>query len=272
MGMRDGACPRMRRSDFSPLRLAREREKALPVRHDDLLALTHIGKPRLFERTHGVERVDARDPGQGEIATSTARTSSPRRWSSTAARSSRIASLMFSIASASLAPRDLQRGKPGTETEKPSSDRCTEIRLRMEPARKARYSAASMTPDEDVPSARSRASHDARPEHPDVLLRHERCRYDAGRGRLRSNREAVGLRRSAFVSSCSYRVPEGASFRKDSCTASTLRLSRPCRRARLAGTGRVEPLAGAQPRKPTSRVVTCDHASTQGGGSGERAR
>jgi hypothetical protein len=30
-----------------------------------VLALTHNSKPRLFERTHGVEMVDAWDLGQG---------------------------------------------------------------------------------------------------------------------------------------------------------------------------------------------------------------
>ncbi len=95
----------------------RNRQDARAVRHDDVLALTDDGKPGFLQGAYGIEVVDARDLRQGQTATSISRISSPRSCSSTTARYSRIASLTFSTASASVAPCDQHPGKPGTETE-----------------------------------------------------------------------------------------------------------------------------------------------------------
>lgn len=61
-------------------------------------------------------------------------------------------------------------------------------------------------------------------------------------------------------------------FRKTLCTASTFTMTGLSRQAKPAGASRVEPLVGAQPRKPAPMDVTCDHASNQVDGSGARAR
>lgn len=61
-------------------------------------------------------------------------------------------------------------------------------------------------------------------------------------------------------------------LRKTLCTASTFTMTGLRRQAKPAGASRVEPLVGAQPRKPAPMDVTCDHASTQVDGSGARAR
>lgn len=95
----------------------RNRQDARAVRHDNVLALTDDHEPSLLQGAHGIEVIDARDLRQGQTATSISRISSPRSCSSTTARYSRIASLMFSTASASVAPCDQHPGKPGTETE-----------------------------------------------------------------------------------------------------------------------------------------------------------
>jgi len=80
------------------------RQDAHAVRHDDVLALTDDGKPGFLQSAHGIEVIDAGDLRQGQTATSISRISSPRSCSSTTARYSRIASLIFSTASASVAP------------------------------------------------------------------------------------------------------------------------------------------------------------------------
>ena len=95
----------------------RNRQDARAVRHDDVLASTGDHDPGLVQSAHGIEVIDAWDARQDQTATSISRISSPRSCSSTTARYSRIASLMFSTASASVAPCDQHPGRPGTETE-----------------------------------------------------------------------------------------------------------------------------------------------------------
>jgi hypothetical protein len=45
--------------------MARNGHDVLTVAHDDVLALAHHSEPRLFEDTHSVKVIDARDLGQG---------------------------------------------------------------------------------------------------------------------------------------------------------------------------------------------------------------
>lgn len=40
-------------------------QDTLAIRHDDMLALTRDPKPRLFEGSHSIEVIDARNLGQG---------------------------------------------------------------------------------------------------------------------------------------------------------------------------------------------------------------
>ena len=49
-------------------------EDASAVRHHDMLALTHDGKPCLFKSTRNIKMVNARNLGQDYNPTSTSRT------------------------------------------------------------------------------------------------------------------------------------------------------------------------------------------------------
>jgi len=92
-----------------------------------MLALPNHTKSCLLKRPHGVLMIDAGPLGPRDTTTSTSHTSAsgvPWRTSSTAARYSRMASWIFSSASASVAPCDQQPGKPGQDTLYPSSDFC----------------------------------------------------------------------------------------------------------------------------------------------------
>ena len=57
--------------------VTRDGQDACAVRHDDVLALADDLEPRLLESSHGIEVVDAGDPGHGQTATSISRISSP---------------------------------------------------------------------------------------------------------------------------------------------------------------------------------------------------
>lgn len=69
-----------------------------------------------------IEMPDTRNARQIPTATSISRIGSPRSCSSTIKVNSRMAVLIFSMASASMAPRDQQPGKPRTEMENPLPD------------------------------------------------------------------------------------------------------------------------------------------------------
>src|SRR4051812_3982575 len=84
--------------------VARNGHDALAVAHHDVLSLAHDSETGLLQRAHGVEVVDAGEPGQDYRVTSTSRTSSRRSCSSTTERYSRIASRILSTASCSVSP------------------------------------------------------------------------------------------------------------------------------------------------------------------------
>jgi hypothetical protein len=109
---------------------SRNGENAHPVRQHNMCALAENAKTLFLEHSDSLLMIDSRELRHGDTTTATSRTSaSGMAWnkSSTAARYSRIASWIFSSASASVVPCDQQPGRPGQETLSPSLDFCKTI-------------------------------------------------------------------------------------------------------------------------------------------------
>src|SRR5438105_4092885 len=87
-----------------------------------MFSLAYHPETNLLQCTNGVEVVDSRHFGHGYTSTAAFLAPADVANSSITSKYSRIASLMFARASASVAPCEWQPGKPGTETAKPSSD------------------------------------------------------------------------------------------------------------------------------------------------------
>src|SRR5690606_29852003 len=102
--------------------MARDRQDACAISHDDMLALSRDAKADFFQCADGLKMIHARKSGHGYASTSISLTICSRPNSSTIARYSCRASRMFVNASCSFAPCEWQPGSPGTETANPSSD------------------------------------------------------------------------------------------------------------------------------------------------------